>query len=183
MNTTLPGPCSANACTGSLGSSRGGGFGIAASRQPAGKPRQRTNADNLKYASVVCVLVAVAPDSPLTWRNSTERHMPYGMTLIHGMTVIPSALAAIPALVTLTVVAGRIVGPLAREARFIVVVWLALRGTRPDERADIIRALTGAPQQALMNEDSARRLPAANVARPRRRVPAVASDDDVGLWK
>jgi hypothetical protein len=35
------------------------------------------------------------------------------------------------------------VAPLAREARLITVVWLALRGTRPDERADIIRALTG----------------------------------------
>jgi hypothetical protein len=59
------------------------------------------------------------------------------------MTFIPPALATIPVLVALAVAAGRIVAPLAREARLITVVWLALRGTRPDQRAEIIRALRG----------------------------------------
>jgi hypothetical protein len=59
------------------------------------------------------------------------------------MTLSPPTLAMIPALVALTIAAGRIVAPLAREARLITVVWLALRGTRPGQRAEIIRALTG----------------------------------------
>jgi hypothetical protein len=54
-------------------------------------------------------------------------------------------MATISVLVTLTVAAVRIVAPLAREARLITIVWLALRGTRPGQRAEIIRALTGRP--------------------------------------
>lgn len=60
------------------------------------------------------------------------------------MVLIPSALAALPLLVALTVAAGRTVASLAREARLMTVAWLALRGTRPDQRAEIVHALTGA---------------------------------------
>jgi len=59
------------------------------------------------------------------------------------MTLTSLTLSAIPVFVALVVAAGRIVASLAREARLITVVWLALRGTRPDERTEIIRALTG----------------------------------------
>lgn len=109
----------------------------------------------------------------MTWRNSGEGHIPYGMTMI------PPTLVALPALVTLAVAAGRIVAPLAREVRVITVVWLALRGTRPDDRTEIIRALTGGPQQSLVN-DSARQLPAGGGARRQSRVSTVASDNHIG---
>jgi len=75
------------------------------------------------------------------------------------MTLISPTLAAIPALVTLAIAAGRVVVPLAREVRLVTVAWLALRRTRPDERAEIIRALMGEPQQGLVNDKSARRPP------------------------
>ena len=96
---------------------------------------------------------AVTTGCPLTWRNSRRALISYGMTLI------PPMLAAIPALVTLAVAAGRVMVPLAREARLVAVVWLALRRTRPDERAEIIRALLGEPQHGLVNDKSARRPP------------------------
>jgi hypothetical protein len=75
------------------------------------------------------------------------------------MTLILPTLATIPVLAALTVAAGRIVAPLAREARLITVVWLALRGTRPNQRAEIIRALTG--RQGLVDGDSTKRTPTA----------------------
>jgi hypothetical protein len=80
------------------------------------------------------------------------------------MTLIPPTLALIPALVTLAVAFGRIVAPLAREARLATTVWLALRGTQPSERAEIIRALTGDAQEDLAGDGSASQ-PAAAQAR------------------
>jgi hypothetical protein len=98
----------------------------------------------------------------------------------YGMTLITLTLATLPALVTLAVTAGRIVASLAREARIITVLWLALRGTRPDERAEIIRALAERSQRGLGNNDSASRLAAAGTRR-RERVPKVTSDGHAGL--
>ena len=88
----------------------------------------------------------------------------------YGMTLITLTLATLPALVTLAVTAGRIVASLAREARIITVLWLALRGTRPDERAEIIRALAERSQRGLGNNDSASRLAAAGTRRRERGV-------------
>ena len=50
---------------------------------------------------------------------------------------------AIPTLVAAVGMAGRMLAPLAREARLSILSWLALRGTQPDQRPEIIRALAG----------------------------------------
>jgi hypothetical protein len=71
------------------------------------------------------------------------------------MTLSPPTLAALPALVTLAVAAGRLVVPLAREARLIAVVWLACAAPNRVS-AEIIRAFTGGPQQGLANGDPAK---------------------------
>jgi hypothetical protein len=57
------------------------------------------------------------------------------------MTLILPGPVAIPVVVALAFTAGRILGRLAREARLITIAWLALRGTKPDERPEILRAL------------------------------------------
>jgi hypothetical protein len=94
------------------------------------------------------------------------------------MTVILPTVAAVPVIVALTVAAGRIVAPLAREARLITVAWLALRDTRPDQRAEIVRALSD--RQDLMNGNSMHRTPTA-AARQRIEVATAASGDLAGL--
>lgn len=73
------------------------------------------------------------------------------------MVSIPPTLGTIPLLVALSVAAGHILAPLAREARLITVAWLALRGTQPDQRADIIEALTG--RESSANGKSAKLAP------------------------
>lgn len=52
-------------------------------------------------------------------------------------------LASLPAFAGAAVLAARLITGLARELRLTVAVWLALRGTRPEQRPEIIRALTG----------------------------------------
>ena len=84
------------------------------------------------------------------------------------MTLIPPTLAALPALVTLAITAGRFMSSLAREARIITVVWLALRGTQPSQRAEIIRAFASQQRQGVLNHDSTKRLADAETRRPRR---------------
>jgi hypothetical protein len=63
------------------------------------------------------------------------------------MSLISPGLTAIPAIVAIAAVFGRMLAPLAREVRLTMVAWLALRGTQPDERPEILRALAGAPHQ------------------------------------
>jgi hypothetical protein len=42
---------------------------------------------------------------------------------------------------TLVAVIGRTVASLARDATHLVTTWLALRGTRPEQRPEILRAM------------------------------------------
>ena len=63
------------------------------------------------------------------------------------MGLICPSLAAIPAFVAIAAVIGRMVASLAREARLTAVVWLALRGTQPSERPEILKALGAGPHQ------------------------------------
>jgi hypothetical protein len=97
---------------------------------------QRTNADNPSMLHRPRILVGVTTGCSPTWRCNGQAFISYGMTMI------PSVLGVIPAVLALTVAAGRVVAPLAREARRFAVMWLALRGTQPSERAEIIRAFT-----------------------------------------
>jgi hypothetical protein len=87
------------------------------------------------------------------------------------MTLISPTLAATPALVAIAIFAGRIVAAIAREVRITTVVWLALRSTRPEERAEIIRALTGKPQHGSANANAAQQLPAAGPTRRQTKMP------------
>ena len=64
------------------------------------------------------------------------------------MDLTSTGLAAFPATVVAAAVLGRMLAPLAREVRLIVVGWLALRGTQPNERPEILRALAAVPYQA-----------------------------------
>ena len=56
-------------------------------------------------------------------------------------------LGKVLALLTLAGICGRMLAPLAREVRLAILVWLALRGTQPDLRPEILRALPGAAQK------------------------------------
>jgi hypothetical protein len=61
------------------------------------------------------------------------------------MTLLSPGLVAVLAVAA---VLGRVLAPLAREIRLALVTWLALRGTRPPERPEILNALMGVPDQA-----------------------------------
>lgn len=63
------------------------------------------------------------------------------------MDLISEHLAEVPVVVTAAAVLGRALAQLAREVRLALLNWLALRGTRPDERSEIIQALTGSSGQ------------------------------------
>ena len=63
----------------------------------------------------------------------------------HGFS-LPS-LAAVPAVVLAAAVLGRMLASLAREMRLTFVAWLALRGTSPGERSQILQALAAIPRQ------------------------------------
>lgn len=103
-------------------------------------------------------LVAMATDCPQLWCYQQQ-----GSYLL-DMTLIQSTLAAVPELVILTITAGRIVAAVAREATTIIVTRLALRDTRPDERADIIRALLGSSQPVMQQITPRCRRSAAQIA-------------------
>jgi len=64
------------------------------------------------------------------------------------MSLISAGLGTIPAIVAIAAVLGRVVALLVREVRLAMVAWLALRGTQPGERPDILRALVALPHQA-----------------------------------
>ena len=64
------------------------------------------------------------------------------------MGLISHGLAEAPAVMLLAVVLGHALERLAREIRLAAIVWRALRGTRPDERPEILRALAGVPAKA-----------------------------------
>lgn len=50
-------------------------------------------------------------------------------------------LAEVPAIVIIAVAVGSALAPLTREILLATLAWLALRGTRPHERPEILRAL------------------------------------------
>jgi hypothetical protein len=58
------------------------------------------------------------------------------------MALFSHTLATVPELLALAALGGRMLAPLIREARLTFVAWLALRGTQPSERPEIIRAFT-----------------------------------------
>jgi len=57
------------------------------------------------------------------------------------MGTISSGLAALSTMVAVSAVLGRLLAPLAREVRLTAIAFLALRGSQPGERAEILRAL------------------------------------------
>jgi len=52
-----------------------------------------------------------------------------------------STLSLILAAVAATTLLARAIAPVAREVRNCLLLWLALRGTRPDQRSQVIKAL------------------------------------------
>ncbi len=60
------------------------------------------------------------------------------------MAPISPGLTAIPAIVVLAAIFGRMIALVAREVRLIIVARLALVGTQPYERPDILKALASA---------------------------------------
>lgn len=108
---------------------------------PSAGAAARTNANNIKYDAVGVLLLAMATGCPLTWRNG------YGGIIPRDMSLICPGLAAIPAFAAIAAVLSRTLASLAHEVRLTAVAWLALRGTQPSERPEILRALAAAPQQ------------------------------------
>lgn len=64
------------------------------------------------------------------------------------MGLISHGLTEAPAVMLIAAVLGHALARLAREIRLAAVVWRALRGTRPDERSEILRALADVPAKA-----------------------------------
>lgn len=62
------------------------------------------------------------------------RGAPIGGMANSPLSLVLAALAA-------TTVFTRMMAPLARELRNCLLLWLALRGTRPDQRPQVIKAL------------------------------------------
>lgn len=58
------------------------------------------------------------------------------------VTVVLAALVA-------TTLFARAMAPVAREARNCLLLWLALRGTRPDQRLQVLKALPPLDQRPL----------------------------------
>jgi hypothetical protein len=54
-------------------------------------------------------------------------------------------LVSLPEFAAVAVLISRLLTSLLREVRLTVLTWLALRGTQPDQRPEIIRALIGSP--------------------------------------
>jgi hypothetical protein len=77
---------------------------------------------------------------------------------------------ALAALATTTLLT-RAMAPLAREARNCLLLWLALHGTRPDQRPDVIKALPPLDQGPLQPARGSR------IAKPS---DAPASTEDAG---
>ena len=66
------------------------------------------------------------------------------------MGLISHGLTGAPTVMLLAAVLGHSFTRLAREIRLAAVVWRALRGTRPDERPEILRAIAGGPTKAVV---------------------------------
>jgi hypothetical protein len=62
------------------------------------------------------------------------------------MGLISHGLTTIPAIVAVAAIFSRMLALVAREVRLIIVARLALQGSQPYERPDILRALAAAPQ-------------------------------------
>lgn len=76
------------------------------------------------------------------------------------MSLISPGLTAIPAIMAMAVIFSRMLALVAHEVRLIIIVRLALQGTQPCERSDILRALTSVlqdqPSSTIRSVDSAR---------------------------
>jgi hypothetical protein len=61
------------------------------------------------------------------------------------MGLISQNLAEVPAIVIIAMALCHTLALLGREVRLAMLTWLALRGTQPSERPEILRALVGSP--------------------------------------
>jgi hypothetical protein len=87
----------------------------------------------------------VTPGCSLTWQDG---HM---LDICLGMGLLSPSLAAILAIAA---VSGHLLASIAREVRLMAIAWLALRGTRPDERPEILRALAASPPHVGRTEST-----------------------------
>ena len=63
--------------------------------------------------------------------------------------IASSTLSLVLAAVATTTLLARAMAPVAREARNCLLLWLALHGTRPDQRSQVIKALPPLDQRPL----------------------------------